>query len=126
MMIYNKAREREELKRKRDEDTVVAEKRRKLEDWDEKKRMLESSIKEAKASHQEQLDDALDKVSNSKKDVDRKAAIVCSKLFRQNMLELNQKIWSIQNSLKKHLIKKPLVQSFIWFLIVNVYVLFQQ
>ena len=109
MMIYNKAREREELKRKRDKDAVVAEKRRKLEDWDEKKRRLESSIKEAKASHQEQLDDALDKVSNSKKDVDRKAAIVCSKLFRQNMLELNQKIWSIQNSLKKHLAKKPLI-----------------
>ena len=40
MMIYNKAREREELKRKRDEDAVVAEKRRKLEDWDEKKRRL--------------------------------------------------------------------------------------
>ena len=112
MMIYNKAREREELKRKRDEDAVVAEKRRKLEDWDEKKRRLESSIKEGEASHQEQdrlLDDALDKACNSKKDVDRKAVIVCSKLFRQNMLELNQKIWSIQNSLKKHLTKKPLV-----------------
>ena len=70
---------------------------------------MESSIKEAKVSHQEQdrlLDDALDKASNSKKDVDRKAAIVCSK---QNVLELNQKIWSIQNSLKKHLTKKPLV-----------------
>ena len=108
----NKVKEREDLKRKREEDAVAAEKRRKVEDWDEKKRRLESSIKEAKASHKEQdrlLDDALDKAGNAKKDVDRKAAIVCSKLFRQNMLELNQKMWDIENCLKKHLTKKPVV-----------------
>ena len=108
----NKVREREDLKRKREEDAVIAEKRRKVEDWDEKRRRLESSIKEAKASHKEQdrlLDDALDKAGNAKKDVDRKAAIVCSKLFRQNMLELNQKMWDIENCLKKHLNRKPVV-----------------
>ena len=108
----NKVREREDLKRKREEDAVIAEKRRKVEDWDEKRRRLESSIKEAKASHKEQdrlLDDALDKAGNAKKDVDRKAAIVCSKLFRHNMLELNQKIWDIENCLKKHLTRKPVV-----------------
>ena len=45
----NKVKEREDLKRKRDSDAEATEKRRKVEDWDEKKKRPESSIKERKS-----------------------------------------------------------------------------
>jgi hypothetical protein len=53
-----------------------------------KKVRLEENVKEAKGAligQDKLLEDALEKAACANKDVDRKAVIVCSKLFRQNM-----------------------------------------
>ena len=84
-------------------------KKRRVTDWEEEKERLEGKIKEEKATHSEQdkfLEEALDKASSSKKDINRKAAIACSKLARMNMEEINKRMWEHENALKKHLRKK--------------------